>query len=43
MSLIIEKEVMQDNDIDRELEEILKKQGSRIKVVGCVGGGGNSV
>jgi len=43
MSLIIEKEVMQDNDIDRELEEILKKQGSRIKVVGCGGGGGNSV
>ena len=43
MSLIIEKEVTQDNDIDLELEEILKKQGSRVKVVGCGGGGGNSV
>lgn len=43
MSLIIEKETVQDNEIDRELEEILKKQGSRIKVVGCGGGGGNSV
>lgn len=43
MSLIIEKEADIGNDIDRELEEILKKQGSRIKVVGCGGGGGNSV
>ncbi|MEI6731076.1 MAG: cell division protein FtsZ [archaeon] len=31
------------SDIDKELEEILKKQGARIKVVGCGGGGGNSV
>ena len=43
MSSIIEKEGVIENDIDRELEEILKKQGSRIKVVGCGGGGGNSV
>lgn len=43
MSLIIEKEVDVGNDVDRELEEILKKQGSRVKVVGCGGGGGNSV
>lgn len=43
MSLVIEKEGIPENDVDRELEEILKRQGSRIKVVGCGGGGGNSV
>jgi len=32
-----------EKDIDRELEEIIKKQTARIKVVGCGGGGGNSV
>lgn len=31
------------NEIDKELEEILQKQAARIKVVGCGGGGGNSV
>lgn len=31
------------NPIDQELEGLLKKQGSRVKVVGCGGGGGNSV
>ncbi|MCR4284490.1 MAG: cell division protein FtsZ [archaeon] len=30
-------------DIDRELEEILKKQAARIKVIGIGGGGGNTV
>ena len=30
------------NDIDRELEEILKKQSARIKVIGVGGGGGNT-
>ncbi|RMD45730.1 cell division protein FtsZ [Candidatus Pacearchaeota archaeon] len=30
-------------EIDRELEEILKKQSARIKVVGIGGGGGNTV
>ena len=30
-------------DVDRELEEIIKKQTARIKVVGCGGGGGNSI
>jgi cell division protein FtsZ len=30
-------------DIDEELETLLKKQSARIKVVGCGGGGGNSV
>ena len=29
-------------DIDKELEEILKKQSARIKVVGVGGGGGNT-
>lgn len=31
------------NALDKELESLLQKQGSRIKVVGCGGGGGNSV
>ncbi|MEK6889132.1 MAG: cell division protein FtsZ [Nanoarchaeota archaeon] len=30
-------------DIDKELELLLQKQGARIKVVGCGGGGGNSI
>ena len=30
-------------DIDRELAELLKKQTAKIKVVGCGGGGGNSL
>jgi cell division protein FtsZ len=31
------------SDIDKELESILQKYSARIKVVGCGGGGGNSV
>jgi len=31
------------NELDKELELLLQKQGSRIKVVGCGGSGGNSV
>ncbi len=45
-SITIEKErriAPSENSIDHELEELLKKQGARIKVVGCGGGGGNSV
>lgn len=42
-SISIEKERVGVSDIDRELEELLQKQGARIKVVGCGGGGGNSV
>ena len=30
-------------NVDRELEEILKKQNTKIKVVGIGGGGGNSL
>jgi len=32
-----------DNDVDKELEALLERHGARIKVVGCGGGGGNSV
>lgn len=32
-----------NKDIDRELEEILKKQTAKIKVIGIGGGGGNSL
>jgi cell division protein FtsZ len=42
-SLLIEKEGLKAHEIDKELEDILKKHGARIKVVGCGGGGGNSV
>ena len=31
------------NEIDQELEQLLQKQGSRIKVVGCGGAGNNSI
>jgi cell division protein FtsZ len=42
-SITVEKEGQIGSDIDRELEELLQKQGARIKVVGCGGGGGNSI
>lgn len=31
------------SSIDKELEQLVKKQGARVKVIGCGGGGGNSV
>jgi len=31
-----------NSEIDKELEEILKKQSARIKVIGVGGGGGNT-
>ncbi|MBX4212565.1 cell division protein FtsZ [Candidatus Pacearchaeota archaeon] len=40
--IFIEKE-NSSNEVDRELETILQRQSARIKVVGCGGGGGNSV
>ncbi|MBS3089360.1 cell division protein FtsZ [Candidatus Pacearchaeota archaeon] len=43
MAELYEKENPGTSDIDRELESLLQKQGARIKVVGCGGGGGNSV
>ncbi|PIN90800.1 cell division protein FtsZ [Candidatus Pacearchaeota archaeon CG10_big_fil_rev_8_21_14_0_10_34_76] len=39
----IEKNYPDSHSIDQELESLLKKQSARIKVVGCGGGGGNSV
>ncbi|MEK6825516.1 MAG: cell division protein FtsZ [Nanoarchaeota archaeon] len=42
-SIMVENEVVRGSEIDKELEEILQKQGARIKVVGCGGGGGNSI
>lgn len=37
------KRGMMNNDIDHELEQLLQRQGSRIKVVGCGGAGNNSI
>lgn len=37
------KEGGSPNEIDQELEALLKKQTARVKVIGCGGGGGNSV
>ncbi len=37
-----EEEAQNINDIDKELETLLQKQSTRVKVVGCGGGGGNS-
>ncbi len=45
-SISIEKGVVHNtgtNEIDEELESLLQKQSTRIKVIGCGGGGGNSV
>ncbi len=39
----LENKESSTEDIDRELEGLLKKQGARVKVIGCGGGGGNSV
>ena len=41
--IFYEKSAGQNDEVDRELESILQRQGSRIKVIGCGGGGGNSV
>lgn len=39
----VEKEGSKTQSIDEELESLLHKQATRVKVVGCGGGGGNSV
>lgn len=39
----VEKGIRTEHEIDKELEEIIKRQATRIKVVGCGGGGGNSI
>ena len=41
MAEFFEKE--SSSEIDKELEVLVQRQGARIKVVGCGGGGGNSV
>lgn len=41
--IFYEKRLVSNNEVDKELEILLQKQGSRIKVVGCGGGGGNSI
>ena len=41
--VFIEREASSQNDVDKELELMLQKQGSRVKVVGCGGAGGNSI
>jgi len=43
MADIFMEKVSGNEEMDRELESLLQKQGARIKVVGCGGGGGNSV
>jgi cell division protein FtsZ len=43
VEISMEKEDADVQAVDRELETLLKKQSTRVKVVGCGGGGGNSV
>lgn len=41
--IYIEKEKPEHKSIDQELESILQEHSARVKVVGCGGGGGNSI
>jgi cell division protein FtsZ len=41
--IYVEKEAPQSQSIDEELETLLQKQSTRVKVIGCGGGGGNGV
>ena len=41
--IFIEKEESKNQSIDEELESLLQKQSTRVKVIGCGGGGGNCV
>jgi cell division protein FtsZ len=43
MAEIFEKAGVAETDVDKELESIIQKHAARVKVVGCGGGGGNSV
>lgn len=38
-----DSELRSVSSIDKELEQLVKRQGARVKVIGCGGGGGNSV
>lgn len=42
-SIIDDSDLKSVSTIDKELEVIVQRQGTRVKVVGCGGGGGNSV
>src|SRR3990167_11284296 len=39
----IDSDLRSVSSIDKELEILVQKQGTRVKVIGCGGGGGNSV
>ena len=39
----IDSDLKSVSTIDKELEQLVQKQGARVKVIGCGGGGGNSV
>ncbi len=39
----VDSDLKSVSSIDKELEQLVQKQGARVKVVGCGGGGGNSV
>ena len=41
--LSIEPDMQNPNSIDKELESLLQQHSARVKVIGCGGGGGNSV
>ncbi|MBS3065864.1 cell division protein FtsZ [Candidatus Pacearchaeota archaeon] len=43
MAEIFEKAGVASNEADKELESIIQTHSARVKVVGCGGGGGNSV
>lgn len=41
--IFYQKEGHANDEIDKELESLLQRQGARVKVIGCGGGGGNSI
>ena len=43
LEVTVDKSSHNTDDVDQELETLIQKQSARIKVVGCGGGGGNSV
>src|SRR3990167_8724404 len=43
VDIYVEKEESKNQSIDEELESLLQKQSTRVKVIGCGGGGGNCV
>ena len=43
MGILGEENFNAKNDIDKELEDIIKKQAARIKVIGVGGAGNNTI